>query len=68
MNLLGQVSGLEQGVLVQVDDGDCFLQAVSIGQNLFARVLKKSDDVKKAEDENAREKERVSEGASNEKK
>ncbi len=68
LNLLGQVSGLEQGVLVQVDDGDCFLQAVSIGQNLFARVVKKSDDVKKAEDENAREKERVSEGSSNEKK
>lgn len=66
LNLLGQISGLEQGALAQVDDGDFFLQAVVIGQNTFGRVVKKSDEVKKAEKENALEKEKASGGGANE--
>ena len=68
LNLLGQISGLEQGALAQVDDGDFFLQAVVIGKNTFGRVVPKSEEVKKAEKENALEKAKASEALGNEKK
>ena len=68
LNLLGQISGLEQGALAQVDDGDFFLQAVVIGKNTFGRVVPKSEEVKKAEKENALEEAKASEALGNEKK
>ena len=47
------MKGVEQGVVNQMDSGDYFLQAVLIGQNLYARVMEKSDEVKKAQKENS---------------
>lgn len=67
MNLLGQANGADQGVLMQFDDGDYFLQAVSIGQIIYGRALKKSDEVKKAEKENALEKIKASQSGEDEK-
>ena len=55
-NLIGQIRGIEQGVFTQFDDGDFFLQAVVIGQNVFARVVPKSEEVKEIEKRNALEK------------
>lgn len=55
LNLLGQMTGAEQGVLAQFDDGDYFLQAVQVGKNIYGRALKKSDEVKRVEKENAQE-------------
>ena len=66
LNLLGQISGVEQGLLSQFDDGDCFLQATIIGKNVFGRVVQKSDEVKTAEKENALEKSKASGGGANE--
>ncbi|MEE3411601.1 MAG: hypothetical protein VZQ47_01405 [Treponema sp.] len=53
LNLIGFMKGVEQGVVKQMDSGDYFFQAVVIGQNIYARVLEKSDEVKKAQKENA---------------
>lgn len=68
LNALGQMNGAEQGVLQQFDDGDYFLQAISIGPNIYCRAIKKSDEVKAAEKENELEKEKASQSDENEKK
>ncbi len=52
LNVIGFMKGVEQGVVSQFDSGDCFLQAVLIGQNIFARAVKKSDEVKRIQKEN----------------
>ncbi len=66
LNLIGQMKGAEQGVLQQFDDGNYFLQAVIIGQNIYGRVVEKSDDVKAAEKENSLEKIKASQSGKDE--
>ena len=53
LNVIGFMKGVEQGVVCQLDSGDYFLQAVLIGQNIFARALPKSDEVKRIQKENS---------------
>ena len=47
------MKGMEQGVVCQFDNDDYFFQAVLIGQNIYARALEKSEEVKKAQKENS---------------
>ena len=47
------MKGVEQGVVNQLDSGDYFLQAVLIGQNIYARAMEKSEEVKKTQKENS---------------
>ena len=67
-NVFGQIKGIEQGRFAQFDDGDCFLQAVIIGQNVYARFLEKSEEVKAIEKQNALDKENADKGGLNESK
>lgn len=53
LNVIGFMKGVEQGVVCQLDSGDYFLQAVLIGQNIFARAIPKSDEVKRIQKENS---------------
>ena len=53
LNVIGLMKGAEQGVLFQFDSQDCFLQAVLIGPNIYARALKKSAEVKRIQKENS---------------
>ncbi|MBR5096765.1 MAG: hypothetical protein IK094_06640, partial [Treponema sp.] len=53
LNVIGFMKGVEQGVVSQFDSGDYFLQAVLIGQNIFARAIPKSDEVKRIQKENS---------------
>ena len=53
LNVIGFMKGVEQGVFSQFDSGDYFLQAVLIGQNIFARAVPKSDEVKRIQKENS---------------
>lgn len=53
LNVIGFMKGMEQGVVCQFDNDDYFFQAVLIGQNIYARALEKSEEVKKAQKENS---------------
>ncbi len=57
MNIFGQMAGVVQGVVMQFDDGDYFLQAILVGNNIYARAMEKSPEVKNIQNENKLEKE-----------
>ena len=67
LNVIGQMGGAEQGSLQQFDDGNYFLQAVIIGQNIYARAAEKSAEVKAAEKESALEKIKASQSGQDDK-
>lgn len=48
-NVIGQMAGTVQGFVRQFDEKDFFLQAVIVGENTYARVLEKSEELKEVE-------------------